>query len=108
MKSEFVGFDGVELHSAHGYLLAQFISETTNHRTDQYGGSLDNRVRLNLEIYEAIRKEIPPESGFIIGIKMNSVEFQEKGLKCNEALYMCKQYEVGLLILELVNMNECF
>ncbi|KAI1730847.1 NADH:flavin oxidoreductase / NADH oxidase family domain-containing protein [Ditylenchus destructor] len=96
------GFDGVELHSAHGYLLAQFISPTTNERTDQYGGSLENRVRLNLEIYEAIRKEIPEESGFIIGIKMNSVEFQNKGLRSEEAVFMCKEYDrVGFDFIEL-------
>jgi 2,4-dienoyl-CoA reductase-like NADH-dependent reductase (Old Yellow Enzyme family) len=96
------GFDGCEIHSAHGYLLAQFMSESTNNRTDKYGGSLENRVRLNLEIYEAIRKEIPAETGFIVGIKMNSVEFQEKGLKCNEAVFMCKEYErVGFDFIEL-------
>ncbi|KAI1722093.1 NADH:flavin oxidoreductase / NADH oxidase family domain-containing protein [Ditylenchus destructor] len=96
------GFDGVELHSAHGYLLAQFISPTTNERNDKYGGSLENRVRLNLEIYEAIRKEIPVETGFIVGIKMNSVEFQNKGLRSEEAVFMCKEYDrVGFDFIEL-------
>uniref|UniRef100_A0A7E4UPX5 Oxidored_FMN domain-containing protein n=1 Tax=Panagrellus redivivus TaxID=6233 RepID=A0A7E4UPX5_PANRE len=96
------GFDGVQIHSAHGYLLAQFVSETTNKRTDQYGGSLKNRNRLNLEIYEAIRRLIPVETGFIVGIKMNSKEFQVDGLECDDAVYMCKEYErIGFDFIEL-------
>ncbi|EFO83218.1 hypothetical protein CRE_31588 [Caenorhabditis remanei] len=71
------GFDGVELHGAHGYLLSQFTSLTTNKRTDRYGGSLENRNRLILEIYDEIRKEIPSED-FLIGLKTNSVEFQSE------------------------------
>lgn len=55
MSIEFLGFDGIQLHAAHGYLLAQFLSPTTNKRGDKYGGSPMNRVRLILEIYEAIR-----------------------------------------------------
>lgn len=51
----YLGFDGVELHGAHGYLLSQFLSSTTNKRTDQYGGSAGNRLRVVLETYEAIR-----------------------------------------------------
>ncbi|KAE9548669.1 hypothetical protein FO519_008115 [Halicephalobus sp. NKZ332] len=97
-----VGFDGIQLHCAHGYLLAQFISLTTNERTDEYGGSAFNRCRLILEIYEAIRKEIPPETGFLIGIKMNSVEFQEKGLDSDDSVLMCKEFEkIGFDFIEL-------
>lgn len=54
-QAQAAGFDGVELHGAHGYLLAQFLSTRTNKRTDQYGGSVENRVRVIEEVYRAIR-----------------------------------------------------
>ncbi|CAI5451941.1 unnamed protein product [Caenorhabditis angaria] len=85
------GFDGVELHAAHGYLLAQFTSPTTNKRTDKYGGSLENRLRIILEIYDAIRQQVPTE--FIVGIKTNSVEFQEQGTTVDDAKEMCSIFE---------------
>ncbi|CAJ0926406.1 unnamed protein product, partial [Mesorhabditis belari] len=84
------GFDGVQLHGAHGYLLAQFMSPTTNKRTDKYGGNAENRIRIVLEIYDSIRSKIPQSSGFLVGLKMNSVEFQEEGLKTNDAKRMCE------------------
>uniref|UniRef100_A0A8R1I4B1 Oxidored_FMN domain-containing protein n=1 Tax=Caenorhabditis japonica TaxID=281687 RepID=A0A8R1I4B1_CAEJA len=87
------GFDGVELHAAHGYLLAQFTSPTTNKRTDQYGGSIANRQRIILEIYDAIREVIPASTGFLVGIKTNSVEFQEQGTTVDDAKEMCQVYE---------------
>lgn len=55
------GFEGVEVHSANGHLLHQFIAENTNHRTDSYGGSLENRLRLTVEVVEAVAAEIGPE-----------------------------------------------
>ena len=79
------GYDGIQLHGAHGYLLAQFLSQTTNKRTDKYGGSLANRARLILEIAHSIRQKLPTSTGFIVGIKMNSVEFQEGGFTTEEA-----------------------
>uniref|UniRef100_A0A1I7YP71 Oxidored_FMN domain-containing protein n=1 Tax=Steinernema glaseri TaxID=37863 RepID=A0A1I7YP71_9BILA len=87
------GFDGVQLHAAHGYLLAQFCSPTTNLRTDDYGGSIENRSRIIFEIYEAIRKEIPAETKFIVGIKMNSVEFQAKGMTNDDACMIARRLE---------------
>lgn len=84
---EKAGGDGVELHAAHGYLLAQFISPTTNQRTDKYGGSLENRARIIMEIGQAIRKRT--SKSFILGIKLNSVEFQDKGFTPEEAKEVC-------------------
>lgn len=55
------GFDGVEIHSANGYLLDQFINSSTNLRTDRYGGSIENRTRLPLEVVDAVQKAIGPE-----------------------------------------------
>uniref|UniRef100_A0AC35UC34 Oxidored_FMN domain-containing protein n=1 Tax=Rhabditophanes sp. KR3021 TaxID=114890 RepID=A0AC35UC34_9BILA len=84
------GFDGVQVHGAHGYLLAQFLSPTTNKRTDKYGGSIENRTRLYVEVYEAIRERVPVETGFIVGVKLNSVEFQNEGLQTSDAAEAAK------------------
>ncbi|KAJ5235901.1 hypothetical protein N7489_005992 [Penicillium chrysogenum] len=83
------GFDGVQLHGAHGYLLSQFLSRRTNQRVDEYGGSIANRARIIVEIVSAIRERIPLSSGFVLGIKLNSVEFDEKGFTPDECGELC-------------------
>jgi 2,4-dienoyl-CoA reductase-like NADH-dependent reductase (Old Yellow Enzyme family) len=88
---EKAGFDGINLHGAHGYLLAQLLSPSTNQRTGKYGGSLENRARLILEIAQAIRKCVSPV--FILCIKPNSVEFQDKGFNPEEACKLCRMLE---------------
>ncbi|KAK8004781.1 hypothetical protein PG990_010818 [Apiospora arundinis] len=88
---EKAGFDGIQLHGAHGYLLAQFLSLTSNRRTDEYGGSLENRMRLILEVTAAIKEKVSPK--FILGIKINSVEFQERGFTSEEATILCEALE---------------
>ena len=85
------GFDGIQLHGAHGYLLAQFLSPSTNQRTDKYGGSLENRSRIIPEIAQAIRKRVPPS--FILGIKLNSVEFQDQGFNVEECRDLSRSLE---------------
>jgi 2,4-dienoyl-CoA reductase-like NADH-dependent reductase (Old Yellow Enzyme family) len=90
---EKAGYDGIELHGAHGYLLAQFLSPSTNQRTDKYGGSLENRIRLSLEVAEECRKRVSKD--FIIGIKINSVEFQEKGFSPEDAQGLVKALEAA-------------
>lgn len=84
---EKAGYDGIQLHGAHGYLLAQFFSPTTNRRTDEYGGSLENRARLTVEIAREVRKRTRQD--FIVSIKLNSVEFQDKGFQPEEAKGLC-------------------
>lgn len=85
------GYDGIQLHGAHGYLLAQFLSPTTNKRTDKYGGSLENRLRLTLEIADAVRQRVSKD--FIVGMKVNSVEFQDKGFSPEDAKGLCQALE---------------
>lgn len=75
-----------------GYLLAQFLSQTTNKRTDEYGGPLSNRARIIFEIIDAIRGRVEDKS-FIIGIKINSVEFQEGGFTPEDCRDLCVQLE---------------
>lgn len=88
---EKAGYDGIELHGAHGYLLAQFLSLSTNLRTDKYGGSLENRARLIIEIGKEVRRRTSPD--FVLSIKLNSVEFQDKGFDTQEAATLCKLLE---------------
>jgi 2,4-dienoyl-CoA reductase-like NADH-dependent reductase (Old Yellow Enzyme family) len=73
VRAEHAGFDGVELHGAHGYILAQFLSPTINRRSDAYGGSLENRARLLLEIIDGVRKQCGPD--FILGVRLSPERF---------------------------------
>ncbi|KAK8120134.1 hypothetical protein PG999_004254 [Apiospora kogelbergensis] len=82
------GFDGVQVHCAHGYLLAQFLSQTTNKRSDVYGGSLENRSRIVLEVIAEIRRRVP-DPAFIICVKLNSVEFQPGGSTPDDCRDLC-------------------
>lgn len=61
----------IQLHSSHGYLLSQFVSPRINHRSDKYGGNLENRTRILFEIYEGIKKEVNDPT-FLLSIKINS------------------------------------
>ena len=78
------GFQGVEIHAAHGYLLAQFLSKKTNRRTDEYGGSAEKRARIVGEIIEECRRQVKEALGeeseeakkFVVGIKLNSADWQ--------------------------------
>lgn len=74
-----------QLHCAHGYLLAQFLSGTTNLRADQYGGNMENRSRIIVEIIEEVRRRVP-DPKFVLCAKVNSVEFQAGGKTWNPFL----------------------
>ena len=80
------GFDGVQLHGAHGYLLAQFLSPLRNQRTDGYGGTLENRARLCLEVYRAVRTAVGAD--FPIMIKLNANDFLEGSTTEEDSCYL--------------------
>ena len=70
-----IGIDAIELHGAHGYLLHQFLSPISNRRTDEYGGSLQNRMRFPLEVYDAVRSVVPREKP--VGMRVSSTDWVE-------------------------------
>lgn len=78
------GFSGVQIHGAHGYLISQFLSSRTNLRTDQWGGSLENRARFAIEIYRNIRTKVGND--FPISIKINSADFQKGAFTEDESI----------------------
>ena len=89
-RAERAGFDGVELHGAHGYLLAQFLSPTDNRRTDRYGGSLENRARLILEIIDGVRRSCRPD--FQLGLRLSPERF---GMRLAEVRDVAAQVMAG-------------
>lgn len=78
------GFGGVEIHAAHGFLLSQFLSPLFNRRDDEYGGSVESRMRLLWEVIEAVRAAVGP--GFPVGVKLNATDQLEGGFEEGEAL----------------------
>lgn len=96
MNAEEGGFDGVELHGAHSYLLGQSMSPLFNRRTDDYGGSLENRMRFPLEVIESIRAKTGPD--FILGMRLNGDDLVEGGLTIEESLEIAKKLEAHGMI----------
>jgi 2,4-dienoyl-CoA reductase-like NADH-dependent reductase (Old Yellow Enzyme family) len=78
------GFDGVQIHGAHSYLLSQFLSPAFNHRTDAYGGSIENRARVLVEVLQTIRKRVG--EAYPVLIKMNCRDFLKGGLELEDSI----------------------
>jgi 2,4-dienoyl-CoA reductase-like NADH-dependent reductase (Old Yellow Enzyme family) len=95
------GFNGVEIHAAHGYLISQFLSPLTNHRTDQWGGSLENRARLLYEVVKAVKAALPKEAA--LAVKLNSADFQKGGFDQDDASEVVKV--LGTLQIDLVELS---
>ena len=98
------GFDGVQIHAAHGYLVSQFLSPLSNRRTDKWGGTLENRARVLREIVRGIRRAAP--SGFAVAVKLNSADFQSGGFDDSESAIVAAWLEAeGIDCIELSGGN---
>lgn len=86
VRAKKCGYDGVEVHGAHGYILTQFLSSEINKRTDEYGGSLENRARLLFEIVDTIRAKCG--KSFLLGVRLSPERF---GMDIEEVKWVCKQ-----------------
>jgi 2,4-dienoyl-CoA reductase-like NADH-dependent reductase (Old Yellow Enzyme family) len=94
------GFDGVQLHAAHGYLFSQFLSPLVNQREDRWGGSLENRMRLLVDTVRAVRATTP--DSFLLAVKLNSADFQRGGFDADDALAVARALQdEGVQLIEV-------
>jgi len=99
------GFDGVELHAAHYYLISQFLSPLSNLRTDRWGGSIENRCRLGVEVVKAVREAVGPE--FLISCRLHSMENLEGGLSTEDAIQFAMAMEkAGVDLLDASGVGQ--
>jgi 2,4-dienoyl-CoA reductase-like NADH-dependent reductase (Old Yellow Enzyme family) len=88
-RAERLGLDALEVHCAHGYLLHQFLSPISNRRTDQYGGSLQNRMRFPLEVFDAVRAAFPASKP--VGLRVSSTDWVEGGWDIAQTIELAKE-----------------
>ena len=89
MRAARLGIDAIEIHAAHGYLLHQFLSPIANHRSDEYGGSLDNRLRFPLEVFDAVRAAFPADKP--VGVKLSATDWVDEGWDLEQTIAFSKQ-----------------
>jgi NADPH2 dehydrogenase len=87
------GFDAVEIHSAHGYLLNQFLSPLTNKRTDEYGGTISNRIRIHVQVIEAIRTAVGPD--FPILVRLGASDYTDGGTTIEDSKIAARAFETA-------------
>jgi 2,4-dienoyl-CoA reductase-like NADH-dependent reductase (Old Yellow Enzyme family) len=92
-RARAIGFDAIELHMAHGYLLHQFMSPLANQRTDRHGGSLDNRMRLGLEVLQAVREAVGPDMP--VGVRLSATDWAEGGWDVAQTIEMSRRLEAA-------------
>lgn len=100
LRAKAGGYDGIEIHSAHGYLLNQFYSPLSNKRTDEYGGGVDGRIKIHLEIIHAIRKAVG--SDYPIALRLGACDYMEGGSTIADAVYAAQKFEdAGIDLLDV-------
>lgn len=101
LRAKKAGYDGVEIHSAHGYLLNQFFSPLTNKRTDKYTGStIDGRIQLHLEVIEAVRRAVGDD--FLVALRLGACDYIEGGSTIEDSVYAAKAFEkAGIDLLDI-------
>ena len=100
VRSKEAGFDGVEIHSAHGYLLNQFLSPLTNKRTDEYGGDIDGRIKIHLEIIRKIREKVGNE--YPIFIRIGAGDYLDGGLSKEDSIHAAVEFvKAGADVLDI-------
>jgi 2,4-dienoyl-CoA reductase-like NADH-dependent reductase (Old Yellow Enzyme family) len=90
-RADALGLDAIEIHGAHGYLLHQFLSPLSNKRSDEYGGSLENRMRFPLEVFDAIRAAVSPE--MVVGMRISATDWVEGGWDLGQSLALSEALE---------------
>jgi anthraniloyl-CoA monooxygenase len=99
-RADRAGFDMIELHAAHGYLLASFISPLTNKRQDEYGGALENRLRFPLEVFRALRAVWPDEKP--MSVRISATDWQDGGLTDGDAVHVARAFaEAGCDLIDV-------
>jgi anthraniloyl-CoA monooxygenase len=99
-RAERIGFDMIELHAAHGYLLSSFISPLTNRRADAYGGSIENRLRFPLEVFAAMRGAWPPDKP--MSVRISATDWAEGGLSGDDAVRIAEAFaEAGVDLIDV-------
>lgn len=91
VRAQKAGFDGVEIHAAHGYLLSQFFSPLTNHRSDEYGGALQGRIKIHLEIIKAIREAVGDD--FPILLRLGASDYMDGGCTLADSKVAAREFE---------------
>lgn len=105
-RAHAAGFDGVEIHAAHGYLLNQFLSPLTNLRTDAFGGSLENRARLLVEVLCAVRAELP--LGYPVSVRLGGCDYMPGGNSVDDAVALARMAEAAGASLVSVSGGMCY
>jgi 2,4-dienoyl-CoA reductase-like NADH-dependent reductase (Old Yellow Enzyme family) len=90
-RADALGLDAIEIHGAHGYLLHQFLSPLANQRADEYGGSLENRMRFPLEVFDAIRAEVSPE--MVVGMRISATDWVDGGWDLAQSTVLAGELE---------------